>query len=536
MRNIVVKIAPFLVFLIALAIGMATSITVKTSNERAAQAQFDRLADEIMSGVETKISEHMLILRATVSYFSTSVTPVDSNAFKQFIGGLDISDLYSGVQAIGFAQLINSGDEAEASAIILRGYGIDRPIRPVTGGNLRTPIVFIEPSQGRNLGALGYDMFSDAIRRKAMMMAMETGAPTATAPVTLVTEVGTVQQHAFLVYLPVTARSHLSQPDNATLTISGFIYAPFRAGDFHNAVLKNINAPAVIKTLDITDTPQTLFEAQDFASIDQSSAYKAVRTLNIAGRKWQLNFAATPLFALARPELNSHFLQIMSLLLAATLGLATYAQLKSLNAANALAQISFKASQDKDMLLQEMKHRIKNSLARVLAIARQTAAGASDITGFTQSFTARIQAMSAAQDLLTRTNWERADLRELLHRELRQVLGDDYNEKRLQGPTVHLNERATQALGLTFHELATNTLKYGKADGDGVVVGWKLAGPTLEVEWQEPLNGEGNTSKTGFGTKLIRMNIERELSGIIDINNSGNLMSITMKMPLKSLA
>jgi CHASE1-domain containing sensor protein len=533
-----VKLAPILVFAIALAIGIATSVTVNASNEKAAQAQFERLADEISNGIETKISEHLLILRATASYFSTSETAVDSIAFKKFISGLDIRDLYSGVQAIGFAQLIRSGDEGKTSAVIKQSYGIDRPVRPVIGGDLRTPIVFIEPSEGRNLGALGYDMFSDAIRRKAMTTAMDSGTPTATGPVTLVTELGSDQQHAFLVYLPVIAKTPPSQSNKTALNFSGFIYAPFRAGDFHNAVLKDINAPAVIRTLDITDAPQPLFESQDFGPNDKLSGYKSVRTLNIAGRKWQLNFAATPIFALARPELGSHFLQILSLLLATTLGLATYAQLQSLGAAKALTEISLKAVEDKDMLLQEMKHRIKNSIARVLAIARQTASGAHDISSFTQSFTARLQAMSAAQDLLTRSNWERAELRELLHRELRQVLGDDYDEARLQGPTVHLNERATQALGLTFHELATNTLKYGKPkdEGNGVVVSWKLAGPTLEIQWLEPLNGEGFPSKTGFGTKLIRMNIERELCGKIENDNSGDLISITMKLPLKSVS
>lgn len=533
-----VKMTPFLVFLFALTIGIATSTAVTTSNEKAAQAQFDRLADEISNGVETKISEHLLILRSTASYFSTSATPIDNKSFQHFIKGLDIRDLYSGVQAIGFALLIRHGDENQASAMIQQSYGIDRAIRPVSGGDLRTPIVFIEPSEGRNLGALGYDMFSDAIRRKAMMSAIDSGAPTATGPVTLVTEVGLQQQHAFLVYFPVIAKSAFFKSDKQVLDFSGFIYAPFRAGDFHNAVLKNINAPAVISTVDITDSPQPLYESQDFDSINNSSGYRSVRVLNIAGRKWQLNFAATPLFALAHPELGSHFLQIMSFLLAATLGLATYAQLKSLGAAKALAEISLKASEDKDMLLQEMKHRIKNSIARVLAIARQTASSASDITSFTHSFTARLQAMSAAQDLLTRSNWERAELRELLHRELRQVLGDDYDETRLQGPDVHLNERATQALGLTFHELATNTLKYGKPEdeGNGVIVRWKLSGPTLEIQWQEPLNGEGIASKTGFGTKLIRMNIERELNGKIENDNSGDLSSITMKLPLKSLA
>ena len=530
-----VKFAPFLVFLIALAVGTATSSTVRTSNEKAAQAQFDRLADEISNGIDTKISEHLLILRSTASYFSTSTVPIDSKSFKHFIGSLDIRELYSGVQAIGFALLIKSGDEKKASTIISQSYGIERQIRPEVGRETRTPIVFIEPSEGRNLGALGYDMFSDAIRSKAMAIAMDSGAPTATGPVVLVTEVGTEQQHAFLVYFPVVVKSTIVQNDGPWQNFSGFVYAPFRAGDFHNAVLKNINAPAVISTIDITDTPQPLYESQNFASVNISSEYKASRILNIAGRKWQLNIAAAPLFALARPELSSHFLDIISLLFAATLGVATYTQLKSLDAAKALVEASVKASDDKDMLLQEMKHRIKNSIARVLAISRQTASTASDVTSFTQSFNARLQAMSAAQDLLTRANWERADLRELLHRELRQVLGDDYDESRLQGPPVVLNERATQALGLTFHELATNTLKYGSSeqDGDGVYVKWNVAGPTLEIEWQEPSNCESFPAKTGFGTKLIRLNVERELGGTIKTDFSESLISIHMKLPLK---
>lgn len=533
-----VKLAPFFVFLIALAVGIATSATVNTSNEKAVQVQFDRLADEISNGINTKISEHLLILRSTASFFSTSTTPIDSRAFKHFISGLDIRDLYSGVQAIGFAMLIKSGDEKRASALISQSYGIDRPIRPETGGKTRTPIVFIEPSEGRNLVALGYDMFSDINRRKAMTTAMESGAATATAPVTLITEVGTEQQRAFLVYFPVTSKSIFLQNDGGVQGFSGFVYAPFRAGDFHNSVLKDINAPAVISTTDVTDTPQLLYESQDFASVDKASEYRSVRTLNIAGRQWQLKFAATPIFALARPDLNSHFLQIISLLLAATLGLASYAYLKALGAAKALAEISLKASEDKDMMLQEMKHRIKNSIARVLAIARQTASSASDVSSFTQSFTARLQAMSAAQDLLTRSNWERAELRELLHRELRQVLGDDYDEARLQGPTVYLNERATQALGLTFHELATNTLKYGRCDDEGksVNIKWKFTGPTLEVNWQEPLNGDSLPAKTGFGTKLIRMNIERELDGKIENDFSNGLISITLRLPLKSVS
>ena len=126
-------------------------------------------------------------------------------------------------------------------------------------------------------------------------------------------------------------------------------------------------------------------------------------------------------------------------------------------------------------MLQEMKHRIKNSIAKMLAIARQTAANSGSIAEFTSSFSARMQAMAASQDMLTRSQWQKADLGKLLRTELEQVFGPNIEKLHLSGPQIELNETATQALGLTFHELATNALKYGEAgNGDG----------TLRVEWE----------------------------------------------------
>src|SRR6185436_20178653 len=91
----------------------------------------------------------------------------------------------------------------------------------------------------------------------------------------------------------------------------------------------------------------------------------------------------------------------------------------------------------------------------------QAAANAGSVAEFTEAFAARLQAMAASQDMLTRSRWQKADLAELLRTELDQVFGQVIDRVKLSGPPVELNENATQALGLTFHELATNALKYG---------------------------------------------------------------------------
>ncbi|TIO14990.1 MAG: sensor histidine kinase, partial [Mesorhizobium sp.] len=136
-------------------------------------------------------------------------------------------------------------------------------------------------------------------------------------------------------------------------------------------------------------------------------------------------------------------------------------------------------------------HRIKNSITRVLAIARQTASQATDVKEFSASFSARLQAMAASQDMLTRSRWQKADLGDLLRTELGQVFGKELSEGILSGPEVLLDETTTQALGLTFHELATNALKYGEAGNSvgALKVEWRVEGRgrerTLVLDWRE---------------------------------------------------
>ncbi len=195
---------------------------------------------------------------------------------------------------------------------------------------------------------------------------------------------------------------------------------------------------------------------------------------------------------------------------------------------------------EKEMMLQEMRHRIKNSIARVLAIARQTANGAEDVEQFSESFTARLHAMAKSQDLLTRSKWQRADLRDLMTAELQQVFGEDSEDYQIEGPRVELNEQATQAIGLVCHELATNALKYGGITDPGgqLKVEWRVSGNrrarNLHLNWHETSpNPNAPTAKKGFGTKLIEANVRGELGGKIERDFTETGLSVSIDMPLK---
>ena len=174
-------------------------------------------------------------------------------------------------------------------------------------------------------------------------------------------------------------------------------------------------------------------------------------------------FRPTSAFTPPTSQSIAYLIAVAGLLLAAAIAYVVRLQARAHATETTLRMSVEKTLKERDLMLQEMKHRIKNSIAKMLAIARQTAANSSSLEDFTSSFTARLQAMAASQDMLTRSQWQKADLGKLLRTELEQVFGPNIDKAAPVGPQIELNETATQALGLTFHELATNALKYGEA-------------------------------------------------------------------------
>jgi two-component sensor histidine kinase len=138
----------------------------------------------------------------------------------------------------------------------------------------------------------------------------------------------------------------------------------------------------------------------------------------------------------------------------------------------------------------ELNHRVKNTLATVQSIAAQSLKGTTDEQAL-EAFDARLIALSRAHDLLARDNWEGASLRELLLQELEPYRPEESPRFVVEGPDLGLRPKAALALGMAFHELATNAAKYGalsKPEGQ-VRVTWELLGfsdaRTLRLQWAE---------------------------------------------------
>ncbi len=168
----------------------------------------------------------------------------------------------------------------------------------------------------------------------------------------------------------------------------------------------------------------------------------------------------------------------------------------------------------REALVAELDHRVKNVLASVQSLAAQSARKTTSVDAFLKTFAGRLAAMASAHTLLTATRWRGAEISQIAAAELGGLAP---GQARWSGPEIVLNPRATNALTLALHELATNALKYGAlaTERGRIEVKW-TARPDggFELVWSER-DGPPVTQpdRRGFGSTLLERVTGRELGG-----------------------
>jgi PAS domain S-box-containing protein len=202
-----------------------------------------------------------------------------------------------------------------------------------------------------------------------------------------------------------------------------------------------------------------------------------------------------------------------------------------------------KASEQRQkLLMDELNHRVKNTLATVQSLASQTARGAHTPAVFRERFEGRLIALSKAHDQLTIHHWESADLRELLWGSLAPYAGTGPERVVLRGEDVVLRPRAVLTLAMAVHELTTNAAKYGalSVPAGHIEIRWQPvrannSRPVLRIDWLErggPSVAE--PEQRGFGSKLIEGSIAAELGGTARLAFEAQGLHCEIMIPLET--
>lgn len=205
-------------------------------------------------------------------------------------------------------------------------------------------------------------------------------------------------------------------------------------------------------------------------------------------------------------------------------------------------QLGFAIERDRaraqgDLLIAELSHRVKNTLATVISIAHQSFSRGRTSEEARQSFDGRIRALAQTHTRLAETKWSGASLEAMLLDELTPYRREDGANVRLAGPAVTLSPRHAVVFGMAFHELATNAAKYGALSAkDGVVtVSWDIVGPgrTLFLRWSESGGPPvAPPDRTGFGRMLLERVLASDLRGSVQLDFAEAGFGCTVVLPL----
>ncbi|MBF9232576.1 HWE histidine kinase domain-containing protein [Microvirga alba] len=192
------------------------------------------------------------------------------------------------------------------------------------------------------------------------------------------------------------------------------------------------------------------------------------------------------------------------------------------------------------MLIDELNHRVKNTLATVQSIVWQALRAGSDPKVIGPIIESRLLALSRSHDLLTRESWRSADLRDLINDALEPFVVADGRAERIviTGENIRFPPNAALALGIAFNELATNAVKYGAfADRTGsILIEWTIEptpeGRRLILYWRER-GGPPVTPpvRKGFGSRVIENGLAHELQGTVRLDYPPEGVVCTMNIP-----
>ena len=199
------------------------------------------------------------------------------------------------------------------------------------------------------------------------------------------------------------------------------------------------------------------------------------------------------------------------------------------------------AEAHREMLVRELSHRVKNSLAMVQAIASHTMHAESSIEAFRDSFSGRLRAIAACHDLLVATTRSSANITQLVREQVSPYTAPHEGRVIMSGPPITLGSESSYAFGLILHELATNAVKYGAWSNKAgrVEVSWSAeygedGRKDIIVNWREEGGPEVSMpSQKGFGSVLIEESLSHSLGGQADIEYAVEGLKARFRFPVE---
>lgn len=525
------RLLALLVRFVGLVILLATLAAATASFLYNQSEEADR-AERVAAHVNMRLHDHVAVLKGVRALYQSDAA-ASGPGIRAYLAALQPQVQAPGMEGVGIAAAMRADTPAAVEAKLRENYGRDIKVWPTTDQPVGFVVVLVEPYTPRRDAALGFDMYSEPTRRAAMRRAWQTGQPAASGIVQLAQEKGVkVKQPGFLIYVPVYARAPAGTNPETIATsgdsrpIEAFVYAPFRTNDMMKAVLGT-----QLETIDGIEIFAGEGPSAPLVFRKGTMGWDAQeQILHVADRQWTMRISYGRLLErLGRPIA----ILIFGIALALLATQLHRVQRRRIDAFQALAAEKARHAEDRELMIGEMAHRMKNAFARIGALARITLRESASLDEFETKFDGRMRALSDAKQMLVTGAVDNVELGKIVRRELELAGWPSDRLAATTGPDVRLDDEGAQALSLAIHEFVTNSIKYGALSGQGdLAVAWRRDGGDVEFSWIETgLPETPQIDSESFGTHFIRSLIERQLKGQWQRSAADHGLSITIRWP-----
>ena len=502
---------PVAIFLLIAAITVLSVFAIQRGEDARAAGQLRARASAIASALERRANTSSAYLRAGAALLAT-LDDIPAARFRRFVSELRLDADVRGSEGIGWATVVYPDQVAAFDAKMAAEAPGHAQLYPRPDGSqpYSVAVTYLQPDTERNRSTLGYDFFSEPVRRAALLEAERTARPTASGKVVLRQDVDSGRP-GFLIFMPV------FEPAPGGRRLKGYIYSPFNAAEFLDSALELETSEGYEVALYDGQPSERNLLARDGAGTAEGAS--ALEQVAIGTEPWTLKVTSVGRHGLSGLSMVTI---IFGLLVAGLLMLMV--RLLTQQALEDEASLKWFEEQAsiRNSLTRELNHRVKNTLANVLSIIALTRRRATSLDEFADGIDGRIRALSATHDLLTQSDWGTTPIRSVIEAELLPYAQAHDHRVELQGPHIELAPNDALSLGLAAHELATNAAKYGalSTPGGKVAVHWKLISEALvRLEWQESGGPRVPARRgRGFGTDLIERIVAQELKHAIQLD------------------
>ncbi len=353
---------PYLVLSISIILSLGFTYLFHRSSASKDLIRFNGTTQQIQSNLENKLNSYIALLKSGRAFIETT-DKLDRKKFKTYIDSLELEKNYVGLVGIGFNKAVAPEERENLIAEMKKEGFTDFQVFPTDDKQINYPIIYLEPLNEMNRRAIGYDMFSEPVRRQALEKARDFSTEAASGKVVLIQDNDDTKHAGFLIYLPIYKGGKIpTSIEERQQNLLGFIYCPFRARDFVNSAVDNKSFPDIeFKIYDYELNEENIMAQTNTATNrnlseeNENQGFYGKNTFEVAGRRWIVEFAPNAGFFNQSNQRLTPIVLLIGTLFSFLLFALTYAQANSRWKLQEIAEDLLEVEQEKADLFEKEK-------------------------------------------------------------------------------------------------------------------------------------------------------------------------------------